>query len=102
MLIDNVDRVIGQRQLNADLREAREEFVHDRYDVEASEDNRRGHCKRTTRDAVLSGGLCFCLLDLFQDAFAGCNVGDGPEAPHSPRLAEAPDGAMWFQGPVRR
>ena len=70
VLVDNVDRVVGERQVNIDLREAREEFVHDWYDMEASEDDRRRHRQRPPRDGVLPGGLQFRLVDLFQDALA--------------------------------
>jgi hypothetical protein len=76
VLVDNVNRVVGERQVNIDLREAREEFVHDRYDVEASEDDRRRHRQRPPRDGVLPGGLRFRLVDLFQDALARGYVGE--------------------------
>ena len=69
VLVNNVDRVVGERQVNIDLREAREEFVHDWYDMEASEDDRRRHRQRPAGRCT-PGGLQFRLVNLFQDALA--------------------------------
>jgi hypothetical protein len=46
VLEDNINCVVGERQVNTDLGEACQEFVHNRCDVEASEDDRRCYRQR--------------------------------------------------------
>src|SRR5262249_46308798 len=57
VLVEEVEYFVGERHVDVDLREIREELVDHRHDVQTTKDNGSRHHERATRSRVFPRGL---------------------------------------------
>jgi hypothetical protein len=74
MILDQIQRAVGQQQADVDALVLPQEFSHYRRDVQATEHDRRGNCQFALRRVVLARCASLGIGYRFEDALAVLDV----------------------------
>jgi len=75
VIVDQIERSVGQHQAHIDLRKGLQEIGRHRQDMQAAEDHRRAQDEFTSRRVVLPRRAALRFGDLLENALAGGDIG---------------------------